>query len=949
MKLLLKMITGPSWVKFALYFLVASLNFNNKATGDLVAHYLMNEGVGNVVFDASGKNNHGTIYNGSWVFGSYGTALYFTGYNDGHINCGNHNTLNIENQGSILVWFKPMSPIQGGLVCWGLGGSWAEQRFTTLLNSYGNYNEFGVYFADGVEFARPYRGPMPPVDQWTCLAVTYTGRSVDIYLNGVLKKTVFQKIKPALKSFDLLIGKAHGWAQHGSFRGLIDEVRIYNHCLSSQEVYGYYKSEAFNRGKDTSGFDTILIHPKVCPKPGTVEANLDYRGLAPSPKGLTIKAEIYKVKKESSISGAPPINPINSPKIRIKPHSPGASQSVGEACAGAVRVLPLWGEARVVFNIQNFAKGDYKIRIRAFDGHKQVGKTATKTIKWPGRDPKWKGISALNNLCWELLNKSPGKNPEPSYDFYNPRQGWVYFCTSATGNLTLSVNGAAPSVIHGPLGAEKQEAMRWLDGGNIQLTVKGAGSLSQLIVRAVPSLVFGHWPNVKTGLINKTDHGFLAKHVLPQSNTIMDHGNQWFTDHWVNSMGGRWRQIVYKKIAEASGSTQGIYDYLTKLDGLCHPNLHAVQVDEFYPSAPYIKEWTDACKAILLDPKYNGRRIIPYFGGNMWDVPDCAALLKTFTDHGSWIAYEAYLPEMETHDRAWFFVNRSLTHTLSSLDQVIPGVVEKLQVVLSYLTEFSGENSEVQADMKAYMDMQFQMLATEPQFFGVQGIEEYVSHHSDEESIRWAARLYRHYALEGKRNLLSEDPYTLSHMLNGDFLQGTDHWTIDPAEPGAIDVKSHRGYGKLQHRRSYGYGTMVPFLCTRRSAVKPNRFSQTITGLETGRLYSLKLITGDYYDLMFGRSIEKVHDVSIQIKGAELLSGPEYGFCHTGTSYGEVGAFNQQNPYWMNLHCQVFKALGSTAEIMISDWENPFKPGGEIGQTLIYNHIEVQPYYMETP
>jgi hypothetical protein len=930
---------------FRTVLMAAFFSFASQASGDLVAHYPMNEGIGLTVFDASGHGNHGTIYNGSWTFGPFGTALHFDGYGDGHINCGHQGSLNIEKGGSVLVWFKPEGPMQGGLVCWGLGGSWAEQRFTTLLNTYGNYDELGVYLADGTDYFRPYREALPPLDEWTCLAVTFTGRSIDIYVDGVLEETAFQQIEPGIADYDLLIGKAYGWAQTGLFRGVIDEVRIYNNSLSPGEVFELYKAEAGSRGKDTSGFDTVRITPQVCPRPGTIVADLDYRGLAPEPQNMTLKADLIKGTPSSgSVTGS------SSKGIRHEALASGAQQgSAGEAAPATVRMLPVWGAARAVFDGGGLPKGAYKIRVRAFDGMKPIGKTALSPVFWPGRDPAWEGVTVLNNMCWELLNESPGTDPDPEYEFFNPRRGWVYFITEAAGNFTLSVDGANPQVIHNPVGPGRQEAMRWLEEGSVSVLVTGTGSLDKLIVRAVPALVFGHWPNVKTGLINKEDHDFWVEHILPQVNTIMDHGNRWYTDAWVNQEGGRWRQIVYKPLAEVSGTTQGIYGYLTSLDGLTHPDVHALQLDEFYPGVSYVEEWTEACSAILQDPQFDGHMIIPYFSGKMWDDADCTAFLQTVTGAGSWIAKEAYFPEMETEDRAWVSVNRELSKTLDSLEQVIPGVTDQVQVVLSILTEFAGENADVQADFKVFKEMQFHQLATEPRFFGIPAIEEYVSHHSDEETIRWAARLYRHYALEGNRERLSADPYTLSHIQNGDFLNGTHGWTIEEAEPGTVDVKSFRGLGILQHRRSYGYKTVVPFLWTRRSAVQSNRYFQTIKGLEPGRLYSVKLITGDYHDLILGQSAEKVHALSIEIQGADPLTGPQFRFQHTGKSTGTVGAFNTEHPYWMNQHCQVFRALSVEAGVTVSDWMTPSTPGGPIGQELIHSHIEVQPYFEDAP
>jgi len=50
-------------------------------------------GVSNIVLDASGNNNHGTIYGATWVDGKVGGALSFDGVDD-YVDCGNIFTAN---------------------------------------------------------------------------------------------------------------------------------------------------------------------------------------------------------------------------------------------------------------------------------------------------------------------------------------------------------------------------------------------------------------------------------------------------------------------------------------------------------------------------------------------------------------------------------------------------------------------------------------------------------------------------------------------------------------------------------------------------------------------------------------------------------------------------------------------------------------------------------------
>jgi len=443
-------------IRSSMLIITLSMLCQSNAKGDLVAYYPMDGGTGNVLYDTSGFGNHGTIFNASWAFGSYGTALYFDGSSDGYVNCGHDPSLNIEKTGSVLVWFKPEAPIQGGLVCWGLGGSWAEQRFTTLLNNYGNYEELGFYLADGTDYFRPYRGPLPPLDSWSYLAVTFTERSVDVYLDGVLIDTKFQQLVSEITSYDMLIGKAFGWSQYGLFRGLIDEVRVYNNCLSDEQVFELYKAEAKNRGKDISGFETILILPEAYPKPGSIVADLDYRGLAPVSPTMVIKAELFKEKEVSKTAEAFSGTSKNIPGGKKQAGSLDAGQKAENVIAGTVRKLPVWGDARAEFNVQKMPPGTYVVRAQAFKDKIQIGSTATKKVFWPGRETGWEDISVLNNLCWELLKVSPGQNQKPLYRFSHPCSGWVYFSTEATGTLTISVSGGIPPIIHDPSGNEKR-------------------------------------------------------------------------------------------------------------------------------------------------------------------------------------------------------------------------------------------------------------------------------------------------------------------------------------------------------------------------------------------------------------------------------------------------------------------------------------------------------------
>jgi hypothetical protein len=257
-------------------------------------------------------------------------------------------------------------------------------------------------------------------------------------------------------------------------------------------------------------------------------------------------------------------------------------------------------------------------------------------------------------------------------------------------------------------------------------------------------------------------------------------------------------------------------------------------------------------------------------------------------------------------------------------------------------------DTDPSVDFKVYMDMQIRALATRPELFGLGGLQEWESGFADEETVRWIARLYRHYCIEGRTEPLAKDPYELTHILNPDFSRGTEAWAIYPADPESVSVRTHCGYSWLQGRfprTSQGDS----FLWMKRSKKKPNAFVQTIRNLTPGRRYSMKMITGDYQDLVWERSRKETHTLSIGMEGARMLSGSRSAFQFPFPSGGGqwLGKFKMGYSYWMNYHWRVFEAESETAILTVSDWGEKKKPGGPIGQELICNFLEIQPYLDE--
>lgn len=82
----------------------------------------------------------------------------------------------------------------------------------------------------------------PSVDQWSHVAITKSGRSIDFFLNGSYVETLSTAAGQDIQSTSATIGSAFGTREF--FNGGIDEVRIFSVPLSNEEILAIYDAEA---------------------------------------------------------------------------------------------------------------------------------------------------------------------------------------------------------------------------------------------------------------------------------------------------------------------------------------------------------------------------------------------------------------------------------------------------------------------------------------------------------------------------------------------------------------------------------------------------------------------------------------------------------------------------------------------------------------------------------
>ena len=598
---------------------------------------------------------------------------------------------------------------------------------------------------------------------------------------------------------------------------------------------------------------------------------------------------------------------------------------------------------RVEFSAAGLDWGAYDVRASFRDAAgRELATAAAVATVLPGGDQR---IVVLNNLVSELMNaKERGLLKRPELVFMNPRRGWCFF--SVEGEASLRLADEAETLATATDGAPA-EAMRLLPAGRHSIRVTGAPA--QIIVRAIPALVHNVYPTTpQIRPFGSHTWERMAKYTLPNCNMIESHKfgtpecNEWLGQgrHWIMNRTAAWLQA--RRHGGSFEDADAIHEYWRKTPGFGGDRISGVQVDEYGASWGSAKLLLTARSAAMLaeDPDFAGKSWIPFVAGS-FDSDVGRMFIKTTMAAGWPFSIERYIGEMPTEAQDREHVRAELLAEAERWESTVPGCLHHAIFTLMYAyLPYCTTNRSPRVDFRAHLEMQMQVLATTPEYFGLWGVQPYRANYVDEEILHWMGMLLRHYAIEGRTDWLLQDPYALTHISNPDFADGLDGWRVEPAGQGTVFAGEFGSYGTLEGRYPWGsFGNT--FLVTKRSDKAPNRVNQTVRGLEPGRVYSLKLITGDYDDLRAGTSRQQAHVLAISIVGADVLDD---AFQYPFHSARGPKPFTREHPFHMNYHWRRFRAKGATAELTISDWTSTSEPNGPIGQQLMTNFIEVQPY-----
>jgi hypothetical protein len=217
----------------------------------LVLSYHFNEGSGTIAYDSSGNNNHGILYSGSnvcsnpptsgcptWVDGKFGKALQFDGIDDYVLL-----PRVVQDDFTITFWFKS-TQVAGGESQWWQGMGLVDAEVSGVVNDFGiSLGNGKILFGTGNPDVTIKSGFVAD-GKWHFVAarrIRATG-ALSLFIDGSLVATGIGGTQSLTASPYIRIGSLQ--TNTNFFKGIIDEVRIYNRALSDDEILALYQAKA---------------------------------------------------------------------------------------------------------------------------------------------------------------------------------------------------------------------------------------------------------------------------------------------------------------------------------------------------------------------------------------------------------------------------------------------------------------------------------------------------------------------------------------------------------------------------------------------------------------------------------------------------------------------------------------------------------------------------------
>lgn len=431
----------------------------------------------------------------------------------------------------------------------------------------------------------------------------------------------------------------------------------------------------------------------------------------------------------------------------------------------------------------------------------------------PSVDP-----TILNNLVTELLDlETPQPQTHRQYNFGNPRDGWIFVSSAAAVR-----------------GAQSVKVILHTADGDVELAAHRDGRMAvhEAMRRQAPY----DWAFLKRIGIAENINVILERNF----DASLDAVQWWRQGGKILTREGTHVMIKLRKESGQPFAADWAYEFLSGRPGLKRADRDGIMMSEFDGYGSQKDEYpalTEATQRLFRNPQFKGKVFNPYTVV-LYRDEGSMAFFRELIKAGSKIVEERYLSEQPTEAEATALLGGwGIARVMKQYQKKMPDIQKHMIWNLGYMSAPPESlNTNPAVNYKVFMDMQLNCITNDPALAGLYGVMWYHSAYADEETLRWSAKLFRHYCIEGRRDMLGSDPYILPHIENPDFADGASGWNLSPATAGSMAVKHAAGYGRRQ-ARYIGQSPAIEnqgdyFLWTKRNADRPNTFSQPIKALE---------------------------------------------------------------------------------------------------------------------
>jgi hypothetical protein len=207
-------------------------------TAGLAGHWAFDDGAGTVAADRSGNGRPGTLtYGPKWAIPSecrIGGCVSFDGTDD-YVKVADTVGLRLTGDVTVAAWIKPSAL--------GTKQSVVSKRYEFELGPIAAGSPFALGWFQKEPSGTAVSGLLTDqtqAGQWQHVVLVRDGATKRItgYRNGAVSLRSTYLTAPGTSTYSVTIGRHASGGQH--FKGLIDDVRLYNRALSDGEVAALY-------------------------------------------------------------------------------------------------------------------------------------------------------------------------------------------------------------------------------------------------------------------------------------------------------------------------------------------------------------------------------------------------------------------------------------------------------------------------------------------------------------------------------------------------------------------------------------------------------------------------------------------------------------------------------------------------------------------------------------